>query len=184
MKYYFSKQKEYLITSSADNLIIIYDIQNNFEKENIIENVGINCDKNNDFLLYSFIQFELNNIDYFLSTCYNDNFIQLFDFKGENKQIFFNYNNVKKIDIYYCNQNYIFYILILGQNNVFSINYDNIEMKTVFSKNNNNLIINNFEVFENKNQIVLIESYECGNILIYDFILGNLIKKIIGACKK
>ena len=183
LKYYFSKEKDYLITSSMDNLIIIYDIQKDFEKINIIENVGINCDKNNDFLLYSFIQFELNNIDYILSTCYEDNFIQLFDFQGENKQIFFNYNNIKKIDIYYCNQNYIFYVLILGQNNVFSINFDNKEKKTVFSKNNNNLIINNFEVFEDKNKSVLIESYECGNILIYDFILGNLIKKI-KVCEK
>ena len=183
LKYYFSKNIDYLITSSIDNLIIIYDIQNNFNKVNIIENIGINCDENNDFLLFSFTQFELNNNNYLLTTCFNDNFIKLLDFNGENKQIFFNYNNVKKIDIYYCEQNYIFYVIILGQNNVFSINFDKKENKTIFSKNNNNLIINNFEVFDNENKIVLIESYECGNILIYDFILGNLLKKI-NVCEK
>lgn len=183
LKYYFSKNMDYLITSSIDNLIIIYDIQNNFKKLNIIDNIGINCDENNDYLLFSFTQFELNNNNYLLTTCFNDNFIKLLDFNGENKQIFFNYNNVKKIDIYYCEQNYIFYVIILGQNNVFSINFDKKENKTIFSKNNNNLIINNFEVFDNENKIVLIESYECGNILIYDFILGNLLKKI-NVCEK
>lgn len=183
LNYYFSKNIDYLITSSIDNLIIIYDIQNNFNKVNIIENIGINCDENNDYLLFSFTQFELNNNNYLLTTCFNDNFIKLLDFNGDNKQIFFNYNNVKKIDIYYCNQNYIFYVIILGQNNVFSINFDKKENKTIFSKNNNNMIINNFEVFDNDNKIVLIESYECGNVLIYDFILGNLLKKI-NVCEK
>jgi WD40 repeat protein len=184
IKYYSSKNKDYLITSSTDNLIIIYDIEESFQKINIIENIGNNCDENKNFLLYSFTQFELNNINYFLTTCYNDNFINFINFEGKNKEIFYHYNNVKQIEVYYCNINYIFYVIILGENNVLSINFDNKDIINVFSKKNNNMIINNFNIMENNNEkIFIIESLECGNLMIYDFLSGNLLK-IIKICDK
>ena len=164
-----------LSISNEDNNIKIWNL-NNFECIINIPHVNING------FLYSACVMKDNNQNYIISSNYNEvkisEKIKIFDFYGNKIKEINNSNEITfLIDIYYdeiLNKNYI----ITGNlNYVKSYDYNNNELYHKYADNGNgyhfSIIINSIN-----NIIRLIESCEDGNIRIWHFHSGLLIKKI------
>ena len=167
----FKNNIDYIITSSYDKTIKIWDLRtfqqilhiNSWGNDNYIYSVHIFCDQK-------------EGCNYIITSSQNDN-MSLFDFKGSHLGTFGSLENTYFIDTYYDSKEDIYYV----------INANNSDIKSYVFKTKD--LYQKYEGFpkawhmsaivnEVKDNQILIESDKNGNIRMWDFHKGNLIKTI------
>ena len=170
-------RKDFILSiSNEDNNIKLWDIKN-WECVLNIQNV------NNKGYLYSACFLKEGNNNYIISSNYNEiessENIKIFDFKGEKKMEIEHSNEITfLVDIYhekYLDKNFI----ITGNlNYVKSYDYNNAGQLYHKYFDNGNGYHFSINIYKDNNIIKLIESCEDGNIRIWHFHSGLLLRKI------
>ena len=174
LKHYFhqDKRQDLVISTSINNNLKLWKI-NNWECLLNIKRVNLNGD------LRSACFLSLNNQIYILtSNIFGSEPIKVFNLKGKKiREIPNSKDGVNYIDIYYDNKSSKPYILTGNKNFVKSYDYNN---NIVYHTYNDNDHCTHYSLrIKNENNLIkLIESSEDGNIRIWDFHSGKLLKKI------
>ena len=176
IRYFFdtiNKRDLILSISASDNNIKLWNIS-----DNIINSIlNINNVYENGYL-YSACLFNDNNNNYIITSSNNCEYIKIFDL---NKNLIktINDSNDKTffIDIYYDKKLSKNYILTGNYDFIKSYDYQKNNIYKIYSDDNNNgsccIIVN-----ESKEIIRIIQSSNDGNLRIWDFHSGELLKKI------
>ena len=166
--------KDIIITSSEDNVILIYNISNNWNIISKIENVGNN---KKEFFIYSinFIYLNNENNNYIVTSCFNDNNLKLFNFNGNFIKSFCNCVKVKYIESFYDSKNKQNFIIISNFEGISSFYFENGKLYHNYFNNQNNENI--FILKEINNKIYLFFSNKI-SISIFDFHSGEFIKQL------
>ena len=166
--------KDIIITSSEDNVILIYNISNNWNIISKIENVGNN---KKEFFIYSinFIYLNNENNNYIVTSCFNDNNLKLFNFNGNFIKSFCNCVKVKYMESFYDSKNKQNFIIISNFEGISSFYFENGKLYHNYFNNQNNENI--FIIKEINNKIYLFFSSKI-SISIFDFHSGEFIKQL------
>ena len=182
-RYYLDHNKRDLLLSisSEDNNLKLWNINIDDRFECLLDIKNINKEGHLDSACF----LKDNNQTFILTSNHNNNIekipesIKLYDFNGNKiKEINNSNEDTRFIDTYYYNilsKNYI----ITCTNN-YSKSYDYKENKVYhkYSKDNNLETINSIVIDDKKEKLELIESTNDGNLKIWDFHSGELLKKI------
>ena len=177
-KYYFDKnnKREVLISISAlDNNVKLWNV-NNWECLLSIENI------NNSGSLFSVSLLKENEQNYIITSNFNSEgdseSIKLFDLDGNKiKEINDSNDDTYFIDVYYDIKIQKNYIITGNKNYVKSYDYKENKIYYIYNDNDNRSH-NSLIIKDNEEIIKLIESSEDGNLRIWDFHSGNLLRKI------
>ena len=175
IRYYLDnilKRDLILSISGPSSCIKIWNIYN-FELILKIEDIYSNSGISSACLLIDFK-------DYFIlaTASYSKKSIKKFDFNGnEIEEIKNSKERTYFIDIYYDIKFNKIYILTANEGNIKVYNYKNNEVKNIYCDNSNSFH-KSLIVYENDLTKKIIESYEDGNIRIWDFNSGELLNKI------
>ena len=182
-RYYLDHNKRDLLLSisSEDNNLKLWNINIDDRFECLLDIKNINKEGHLDSACF----LKDNNQTFILTSNHNNNIekipesIKVYDFNGNKiKEINNSNEDTRFIDTYYYNilsKNYI----ITCTNN-YSKSYDYKENKVYhkYSKDNNLETINSIVIDDKKEKLELIESTNDGNLKIWDFHSGELLKKI------
>ena len=182
VKYFLNNinSKEYLISSDKDNIIIIWDVSNDFS--NIYKIISHNTIGKISSLLLCFNINVLNKIDDYIIFCYDSKIhTNLYSLTKREK-----IKNIKKTDEY-CTYYLIFwfnrkdynnYIIELSTGNIFIYNLKNYSIFNIFTlgSTNNSKLINGF-IYNKNTTYFLIVASSSGFITII-----NLDKNVIQSC--
>jgi len=180
LRYYLDKiNKRDLILSISFyvNNVKLWNIENN----NINSIINIKNIYKNGYLFSACILNDNNN-NYIITSNNNDQKcenIKIFDFNGNKiKEINNSNNSTNFIDIYYDNKLFKNYILTGNKGYIKSYDYNKNEIYKKYSDNDDDkdhfcIIIN-----ESKKEIKIIESSFDGNLTVWNFHSGELLKKI------
>ena len=174
IRHFLINNKDIIITSSEDNLILIYNVSNNWNIMSKIENVG---DNKKEFDIYSinFVYLNNKNNNYIVTSCYNDNNLKLYNFNGNFLKSFCNCLKVKYIEHFYDSKKKQNFIILSNFEGISSYFFDNGNLYHNYYKNQSEQ--NSFIIKEMNNKIFLYFSNKIA-IYIFDFHSGQLIKQI------
>ena len=189
VRHYERKQNDFIISSSLDNTIKVFNISKNWSCVTLIENVGDKKHKNGGYYILSILMFSDLYKSYILSSNYCDNYLKLYNLKGKFiKNICNNEENIEYINLFYDkNFKYNFIIICKFQKVKSYIFEKNIEYKTysnadaknfilhiiknvacLFISNNNSINIFNFHSGEEIFHFVLIDKIKINSLLLWN----------------
>lgn len=165
------KKKTYIITSSYDRSIKIWDVENKFE------NILTIVDAHKDYAIFSCLILAniIDNTNYIFSSNFKDktNGIKIWDFKGELITII-NEKGVRHLSTFFNEKNEKSYLIVCNETEVNS--YD-LTTNELYKTYNSSPTSAHFCALVNKNGR-LIEGDNLGIIRIWDFHTAELVKSI------